>query len=189
MPNHTIQTGNHKQISLDNLPVNMDDDLGLLSSASSVTSVTCSSSTNNTSSIFHNNITKGHQSCGGTKQRLHSGSFVRRSSSPSLISSSSRNDDNRTNRTSMNNDSVSSSNSSVFIEEKHTPSHHHEPGKLKSLQSNHRSFFSEDYDTELSSICNMAKVKISKQHEIGFLNLLHECQAWIEVIITLEHVV
>jgi len=117
----------------------MDDDLGLLSSASSVTSVTCSSSINNAGLNFNTRPNKSHQSCDGLK---------------------------------------------------HLPSHQHESGKIiKSLQSNHKTFYSEDYDTELSSICNMAKVKISKQHEIGFLNLLNECQAWIEVIKNREHVI
>ena len=151
----------------------MDDDIGLLSSSSSVASVTCSSKKSHHQSM----------SC-GTKQRLNSGVYIRRSSSPSLISSSSRTDDHH--RTSTNNDSVSSSNSSVFIEER--PCHKFEPSKLmKSLNherhcSTNRTSYSDDYDTDFTSICHLSKLK-NKQAEVGFLNLLHECQIWIEVII------
>ena len=167
----------------------MDDDIGLLSSSSSVTSVTCSSNKKS----YHQSM-----SCGTSnrKQRLNCGSFIRRSSSPSLISSSSRNDDtNHTNRTSMTNDSVSSSNSSVFLEEKSTSHNRLESNKLlKGLQqeandlhsvskanaSHHRVSYSDDYDSEFNSICNLSKVKI-KQDGVDFLNLIHECQIWIEV--------
>lgn len=152
----------------------MDDDTGLLSSSSSVASVTCSSK-------------KSHKSMScGTKQRLNSGVYIRRSSSPSLISSSSRNDDHH--RTSTHNDSVSSSNSSVFIEEK--PYHKFEPSKLmKSLNHEHnntnRTSYSDDYDTDFASMCQLPKLK-NKQAEVGFFKLLHECQMWIEVMLAYQ---
>lgn len=162
------------------MSVTMDDDIGLLSSASSVTSVTCSGSINSKSKHSQQVACESSSS----SKRLHSaGSFMRRSSSPSLISSSSRNDENHMmmNRTSINNDSVSSSNSSVFIDEKMQGHNKLEPNKLIKSLHQHRTSYSEDYDNELNSICNMAKVKVSKQQEVGFLNLLQECQTWIEV--------
>lgn len=169
----------------------MDDDIGLLSSSSSVTSVTCSNNSHTKS--HHQSVgsaipasTNTTTSTTGQHKRLNSSSFMRRSSSPSFISSLSRSDnENSTNRTSINNDSVSSSNSSVFIEEpakptnkslKQTSTDH----VVSASNSRHRTSYSDDYDTEFNSICNLSKLKL-KQEETSFMNLIHECQVWIEV--------
>jgi hypothetical protein len=173
----------------------MDDDIGLLSSSSSVTSVTCSSKKSHLSVDSATAAIKLTTTASGQQHQQHvsSCSFVRRCSSPSFISSLSRSDteSTHTNRTSINNDSVSSSNSSVFTEEKplscsssstHSTSNDNKLLKADNINRNsrHRTSFSDDYDSEFNSICNLSKLKL-KQEETNFLNLIHECQVWIEV--------
>ena len=132
----------------------MDDDNNsvLSSSSSSITSITAKTVTN--------------------RPRCNTGVFIRRSSSPSLLAATnSHHHQIKSHRT-----SVSALGNDLFNEEKMSIKYQQAPHQLNS----HHSSYADEYDNEFNSICNLTKVK-TKQDEAVFVNLLNECQNWIEV--------
>ena len=135
----------------------MDDDNNsvLSSSSSSITSITAKAVVN--------------------RPRCNTVVFMRRSSSPSLLAATNphhlHNHQLKSHRT-----SVSTLSNDLFNEEKMSIKYQQAPHQLTS----HHSSYADEYDNEFSSICNLAKLK-TKQDEAAFINLLNECQNWIEV--------